>query len=194
MAQADIIIADDRLVPPDDLTFHIRAAVETAGAKRIGHGVALAFERRSEQLLAEMNKRKVAVEINLTSNDVILNVTGDHHPLPIYLKYGVPVTLATDDPGVSRGDITQEYERAAATYHLSYRELKRFARNSLEYSFLAGQSIWKNVATGARAAACAADKPSAKPSANCTALLAASEKAQTQWKLEEALADFESRF
>ena len=41
------------LVPPDDLTFHIREAVETAGAKRIGHGVALAFERRSDELLAD---------------------------------------------------------------------------------------------------------------------------------------------
>ena len=42
------------LVPPDDLTFHIREAVEVAGARRIGHGVALAYERRSEQLLDEM--------------------------------------------------------------------------------------------------------------------------------------------
>jgi len=183
----------ENLVPPEEL-FHVRASIETGHAERIGHGVDVMQEPKPIDLLKEMAARGVLVEICLTSNDVILNVTGDHHPLPIYLKYGVPVTLATDDPGVSRGDITQEYERAAATYHLSYRELKRFARNSLEYSFLPGESIWKNVATTARAAACAADKPSTKPSTNCTALLAASEKAQTQWKLEEALADFESRF
>src|SRR6185295_16649378 len=30
------------LVPPDDLTFHITEAVTTAGARRIGHGTALA--------------------------------------------------------------------------------------------------------------------------------------------------------
>jgi adenosine deaminase len=142
-----------------------------------------------------MAAQRILVEICLTSNDVILNVTGDHHPLPLYLKYGVPVALATDDPGVSRGDITQEYERAAATYHISYRELKKFARNSLTFSFLSGESIWKNAATGARAAACATDKPdAAKPSGSCAALLAASEKAQQQWALEKALADFESRF
>src|SRR5215468_8469542 len=45
------------LVPPPDLTFHIREAIEIAGARRIGHGVALAFERDMEGLLAEMRAR-----------------------------------------------------------------------------------------------------------------------------------------
>jgi hypothetical protein len=182
------------LVPPEEL-FHVRASIESGHAERIGHGVDVMQEPDPEGLLRMMAQQKVLVEICLTSNDVILNVTGDHHPLPIYLKYGVPVALATDDPGVSRGDITQEYERASATYHLSYRELKKFARNSLTFSFLPGESIWKNAATGARAAACVTDKPdAAKPSASCAAFLASSEKAQTQWKLEEAFSDFESRF
>ena len=79
------------LVPPEDLTFHIRQAVEIAGARRIGHGVALAFERRSTGLLAEMRRTQVAVEINLTSNDVILGVRGKDHPLTAYLAAGVPV-------------------------------------------------------------------------------------------------------
>jgi adenosine deaminase len=113
----------------------------------------------------------------------------------MYLKYRVPVALATDDPGVSRGDITQEFQRAAETYHLKYQDLKKFARASLEYSFLSGSSLWKNAATSGRIAACSTDKPTAdKPSARCAAMLATSEKARTQWKLEEALADFESRF
>ena len=49
-----------------------------------------------------MAERNVLVEIALTSNDMILGVSGDDHPLPTYLKYGVPVALATDDEGVSR--------------------------------------------------------------------------------------------
>jgi hypothetical protein len=182
------------LVPPEAL-FHIRASIERGHAQRIGHGVDVMQEPDPEALLRLMKHDNVLVEICLTSNDVILNVTGDHHPLPMYLKFGVPVALATDDPGVSRGDITLEYERAAETYHLSYLELKQFARNSLTLSFLPGESIWKNAATGARAAACATDKPDAeKPSGSCAALLAASEKAQQQWALEKAFAEFESRF
>jgi hypothetical protein len=124
------------LAPPDDLAFHIRAAVETAGARRIGHGVALAFERRSDQLLGEMRNRKVAVEINLTSNDVILGVRGKDHPLMAYHAARVPVVLSTDDAGVSRIDLTNEYLRAARDYPLGYRDLKRIARHSIEHAFL----------------------------------------------------------
>jgi adenosine deaminase len=124
------------LVPPDDLTFHIQDAVATAGAKRIGHGVALAYERKNAQLLADMRKRKVAVEINLTSNDVILGVRGKDHPLTTYRAAGVPVALSTDDAGVSRIDLSNEYFRAARDYPLGYRDLKAIARASIEHAFL----------------------------------------------------------
>jgi adenosine deaminase len=91
-----------------------------------------------------MAKKNVLVEICLTSNDVILGVSGDRHPLPVYMKYGVPVALATDDEGVSRSDMTHEYLRAAETYGLSYGELKRMARASLEHSFIPGDSLWSD--------------------------------------------------
>jgi adenosine deaminase len=182
------------LVPPEEL-FHVRASIEQGHAARIGHGVDVMQESDPEAILRMMAKENVLVEICLTSNDVILDVTGDHHPLPMYLKFGVPVALATDDPGVSRGDITQEFERAAETYHLKYEDLKKFARASLEHSFLPGESLWKSAAKSQRVAACATDKISArKPSTGCAALLASSEKAQAEWELEKALADFESRF
>jgi len=164
-------------------------------AERIGHGVDVMQEAEPEALLRMMAQKKILVEICLTSNDVILNVTGDHHPLPMYLRFGVPVALATDDEGVSRGDITQEFQRAAETYHLSYLTMKTFARVSLEYSFLPGESLWKDPSKGLRAAACASDSPSsAKTSASCSYLLDASKKARQQWLLEKELSDFESRF
>ena len=124
------------LVPPPDLTFHIREAIKIAGARRIGHGVTLAFERDMEDLLAEMRARPVVVEINLTSNDLILGVRGKDHPLPAYLAAGVPVVLSSDDAGISRIDLTNEYLRAARDYGLEYRALKAIARNALIYSFL----------------------------------------------------------
>ena len=124
------------LVPPEGLSFHIRHSIELGHAERIGHGVAVMDEHNAVPLLQEMAKRKILVEICLTSNDVILGVKGDNHPLPIYRKYKVPVALATDDEGVSRSDMTHEYLRATETYNLSYVDLKRMARQSLEYSFL----------------------------------------------------------
>ncbi len=183
-----------QLVPPEDL-FHIRASIERGHAQRIGHGVDVMQERDPESLLRMMAQQKILVEVCLTSNDVILNVTGIHHPLPIYLKFGVPVALATDDEGVSRGDIVQEYTRAAETYHFKYTELKKFARASIAFSFLPGESIWKDPAAGTRVPACAADKTSSsKPSSNCAKLLDSSEKAQQEWALEKAFTQFESKF
>ena len=125
------------LVPPPDLTFHIRQAVEIGGARRIGHGVTIGFERDAAGLLAEMRARSVVVEINLTSNDRILDVRGKAHPLPAYLAAGVPVVLSSDDAGILRIDLTNEYFRAARDYGLGYRELKAIARNALRHSFLA---------------------------------------------------------
>jgi adenosine deaminase len=183
-----------QLVPPEDL-FHIRASIERGHAQRIGHGVDVMQERDPESLLRMMAQKKILVEICLTSNDVILNVTGIRHPLPMYLKFGVPVALATDDEGVSRGDIVQEFTRAAETYRLSYLELKKFARASLAYSFLPGESLWKDPAAGTRVTACATDKSSSsKPSSNCAKLLDSSEKAQQEWALEKAFTQFESKF
>jgi hypothetical protein len=89
------------MVPPEGLGFHIRESVQVAGAKRIGHGVDLIWEDNPFDLLREMAKRNVLVEVCLTSNDTILGIRGEQHPLSLYLQYGVPVALATDDQGVA---------------------------------------------------------------------------------------------
>lgn len=182
------------LVPPEGLRFHIRESVERGHAERIGHGVDVMNEEHPLDLLREMAKRKILVEICLTSNDVILGVRGDAHPLPIYLRYAVPVALATDDEGVSRSDMTHEYLRAVQTYDfLSYKDLKRMARMSLEHSFLAGSSLW--VSDFRPMAACANDRAGAgKPSKACQKFLDANERAQVQWRLEEEFAKFEKKF
>ncbi|HMH49115.1 MAG TPA: hypothetical protein VK548_02705 [Candidatus Acidoferrum sp.] len=180
------------LVPPSDLRFHIREAVEVAKARRIGHGVDLAYERDAMQLLAEMKRRDVLVEICLTSNDVILGVRGSRHPFPEYMNAGVPVTLATDDEGVSRIDLTNEYLRAAETYGLGYRQLKQLSRNGLTYSFLAGDSLWRSAPDAQPVAACAGARPDQPPPPTCQSFLNASDKARQQWNLERAFHSFEA--
>ncbi|MGB8917940.1 MAG: adenosine deaminase [Candidatus Sulfotelmatobacter sp.] len=184
------------LVPPEDLTFHVRASVERGHAERIGHGVSVMNETDPIALLHEMAERNVLVEIALTSNDMILGVSGDDHPLPIYMKYGIPVALATDDEGVSRSDLTHEYLRAIESYRLSYVDLKRMARQSLEHSFLPGQSLWTDTKLVFRMApACAGDAATPdKPSAACEQFLASSERARMQWKLESEFAKFEKKY
>jgi hypothetical protein len=182
------------LAAPEEM-FHIRASVERGHAERIGHGVDVIEEANPTELLREMAKKKVLVEVCLTSNDLILGVGGDRHPLPVYLRFGVPVALATDDAGVSRSNMTQEYQRAVETYRLSYQEVKKMARASLAYSFLPGESIWADLDRSRRAAACAGAAPkSSKVPAACDRLLSNSEKARAEWELEKAFAEFEGTF
>ncbi len=184
------------LVPPEGLCCHIRLAVEVAHAERIGHGVDVMHEDRPYDLLKEMAAKHVMVEINLTSNDVILGVSGKDHPLPIYRKFHLPVALSTDDEGVSRINMTHEYVRAAETYALTYADLKQMVRTGLEHNFLPGASLWREPDAFTRAAAsCAADTPgAAKPSATCADFLKSSEKAAQQWELERRFREFEAGF
>ena len=175
-------------------TYHIRAAVETAHAERIGHGLDLATETDSPGLLAEMAANHVLVEVCLSSNAQILQVSGASHPLAGYMAAGVPVALATDDQGVSRSSMAGEYQRAALDQHLTYRQIKTLARNSLEHAFVPGASLW--TAVGTPVAACAATATMAvgdPPDATCAAYLATSERATLQWDLEGRFLTFESQ-
>ena len=182
------------LVPPEDLRFHIRESIEKGHAERIGHGVSVMNERNARGLLREMAKRDVLVEICLTSNAVILGVEGDEHPLPMYIRYGVPVALATDDEGVSRSDMTHEYVRAVETYKLSYGQLKRMVRASVERGFLPGASLWADGKAFRAVRACAMSRPGGQPAAGCQAFLQASEKARMEWRVEGEFEGFEQRF
>lgn len=183
------------LVPPDGLCCHIRLAVE-AGAERIGHGTDVMYENRPHELLKEMAAKHVMTEINLTSNDMILGVSGKNHPFLMYRMFGVPVALSTDDEGVSRIDLTNEYVRAAQTYDLKYADLKKMARTGLEHAFLPGKSLWEkqDVFTRTNVACARNTAGSEKPTTSCANFLKANEKAQQQWELERRFLKFESEF
>jgi adenosine deaminase len=182
------------LVPPEGLRFHIREAVDLGHAERIGHGVDVMYENEPQSLLKEMADRHIMTEINLTSNDVILGVTAPWHPLPIYRAAGVPVALSTDDEGVSRIDLTNEYTRAAMDFNLSYLDLKKSARTSIEHSFLPGPSLWQKPDAFPQTVPACAGQPlgDANPTPKCLSFLQSSEKAAEQWQLEHRFDLFES--
>jgi hypothetical protein len=181
------------LVPPEGTRFHIREAVEVAGASRIGHGVDVMYEDRPHELLAEMARRGVMVEINLSSNDLILGVRGEDHPLRAYLAAGVPVALSTDDQGVARGTIDTEYLRAARDQGLRYPALKTMARTSLEHAFIAGAPLWRDLRALTPTAECAAAAGGLE-GARCTRFVESSPKARLQRELERSFRRFEERW
>ena len=186
------------MTSPKDLRFHIRSAVEVANAERIGHGVDVMQEDRPYDLLKEMAAKRIMTEINLTSNDVILNVKDADHPLPLYRLYHVPVALSTDDEGVSRINLTHEYVRAAISYPLTYSDFKNMVRTSLEHSFLPGQSLWEQSGSWENYAhvrtACREQLGREQATGACAALLEGSAKASQQFELERRFHAFESSF
>jgi adenosine deaminase len=140
-----------------------------------------------------MRARGVTVEICLTSNATILGVSGTAHPLSAYIRAGVPVTLATDDAGVSRSSLTGEYVRAVAVQGIGYLELRAMARQSLTAAFVPGASLWASAADGRVVDACAGDVGKERPSEGCARFLEGSQRARLQWRLEGQLAAFEAQ-
>jgi adenosine deaminase len=178
------------MVPDEGLRFHVREAVRVAGARRIGHGVDVMMEDSAQELLAEMARAGVMVEINLTSNDVILGVRGADHPLRAYRAAGVPVALSTDDEGVSRSEMTREYLRAVQDQGLDYPALKAMARTSLQHAFIEGAPLWRDLARQEIAPSCAPAAGGVN-GARCQRFVRASPRARLQLQLERDFAAFE---
>ncbi|KTD35629.1 adenosine deaminase [Legionella moravica] len=176
-------------VTPEDLRFHIHDALTTGQAQRIGHGVSIAYENNAEKTLQYMADHHVPVEINLISNQKLLNVSGRNHPLNYYLAHHVPVVLSTDDEGVLRTDLTRQYVEAVLGHGLDYPTLKQINRNTLTYAFLPGKSLWNNADSAEPVAEC-----KDLNSAICHSFINQSEKAKLQWQLEQKLIAFENTF
>ncbi len=184
-----------QLVPPQGLRDHIAQAIQIAGAKRIGHGVDIAHEKNSLDVLKNMRDKHILVEINLTSNNILLGVNGKHSPLPLYLHHRVPVALSRDDAGILRTDINNEFVTAAYTYNLSYTTLKQLVNNSITYSFLPGKSLWENPAKLIPVSACAHDRLGAQhPSPSCKQFLQHHLKAKLQWQVLTEFNRFEQQY
>ena len=134
------------LVQPEELTWHINAAVYIAGANRIGHGVDMAYEENSYELMRYMAKNNIPIEINLASNEFILKVKENRHPITLYKEFGVPIVISTDDAGILRTNMTEQYVLLAKRYKaISYTDIKQFVYNSVNYSFIQDSSVKKQL-------------------------------------------------
>ncbi len=185
------------LVPPEGLCCHVRLAVEQARTDRIGHGVDVMYEDRPYELLKNMADKGVLVEINLTSNEVILGIKRQASSRSRPIAISACRWRSRRMTKASRASISpMNMSRAVETYGLSYADLKEMVRNSLEYSFLPGLSLWDDKGGYARVVPdCLSDVTGPdEPSAKCASFLAASEKAAQQWELERRFQAFESGF
>jgi adenosine deaminase CECR1 len=103
------------------------------GAERVGHAVNLITD--PDTMLLMRNGRNL-VEVSLVSNRLLEYVPSfAHHPFPEYLRFGIPVCLNTDDPGVWDSNLTDEYFIAVRNFDLAWEEVVRIGRASIEHSF-----------------------------------------------------------
>lgn len=117
----------------DEPNFHVRDTL-LLGAQRIGHGVNLITD---PDTMLRMRYGPFLVEINLISN-LLLEYVSDYsqHPFPEYLRTGIPVALSTDDRGMWDSNMSDEFFVAVKEFNLSWEEIVKLERNSLQYSFL----------------------------------------------------------
>jgi adenosine deaminase len=183
-------------VKPEELVAsHIRESIEVGHAERIGHGLDVLYEADVPGLLQEMAQRHILVEDCLYSHEVVRGMRGSENVLPVYLRAGVPVALATDDEAIVRSELTWYFKRAVEGYHLDYPTLKRMARDSLEHAFLPGASLWAAPENFTMVSPCSTERMGAeRQSAACGNFLAASERARLEWKEETEFSRFEAQF
>jgi hypothetical protein len=122
--------------PVEPMQERIRRTIDEGHARRIGHGVSVAWERDLVGLLRQMADQEVLVEVIPSSAEVILGIAGDDHPFRLYRNAGVPMCISTDDEGVNRSNLTMEYVKMVQRYDLSYREVKDLVQNCLRHAFL----------------------------------------------------------
>ncbi len=102
-------------------------------ARRIGHGTRL---REDRALLEEVRRRRVPLEVCLTSNvqtGVVASL--EAHPARRYLMAGVPVSLSTDNRLISGVTLTDEYRNARDALGFTWPELVAVARTGFEHAF-----------------------------------------------------------
>lgn len=109
-------------------------AIEDLGAERIGHGVRVIEDDQATGLARDAG---IAFEVCLTSNyqtGVVKSLAA--HPLSHMVAAGLRATINTDDPGISRITLTDEYRLVLETLGLPASVLTRCIQNSLQSSFL----------------------------------------------------------
>ncbi len=121
--------------PPEN----VAAALTEFGARRIGHGVAIAGDDR---VISQVRAAGAALEVCPTSNLQTGAFPGKgrgalaDYPLPDLFRKGVRVTLNTDDPSISDTTLTGEYVMVYREMGVSLEELRQIVMNGVEAAFL----------------------------------------------------------
>ena len=104
-----------------------------AGAKRIGHGIAMRGHKELQRELAEKN---IGIEMCPISNlqTKAVNSTSEY-PLREFLDAGLKVSINTDNRTVSNTSLTKELDFIQRTYGIQDDEICLLMKNAVETAF-----------------------------------------------------------
>jgi adenosine deaminase len=100
---------------------NVKQAIEVLGAERIGHGIRVLEDPSTVALARE---RGTLFEVCVTSNHhsgVVENITD--HPIRQMIQQGLNVTINTDDPSISRINLSSEYQTVNQVLGLPIKEV-----------------------------------------------------------------------
>ncbi len=113
---------------------NIAIGVREFGCDRIDHGFRLLDD---PALTDEIIDRQIPLTVCPTSNVMIANVVPDvaSHPIARQRELGVLATVNSDDPGMMRFDVADEYVAVAEAFDYTLEEMEAIALDGIEASW-----------------------------------------------------------
>jgi len=113
---------------------NIALAVREFGCDRIDHGFRLLDDA---DLTSEIIERQIPLTVCPTSNVMIANVVPDvaSHPYARQRELGVLATLNSDDPGMMRFDVADEYAAVPAAFGYSLEDMEQISLDGITASW-----------------------------------------------------------
>ena len=113
---------------------NIALAVREFGCDRVDHGFRLLDD---PELTTEIVDRQIPLTVCPTSNVMIANVVPDvaSHPYARQRELGVLATLNSDDPGMMRFDVADEYEAVADAFDYRLEEMEAISLDGITASW-----------------------------------------------------------
>lgn len=176
----------------------ILSTLKKGHCNRILHGDSIVKESDAPGVLNLMSAFKIAVGICFSSSEKRLGIKASEHSVHIYKKKKVPVVICSEAAGENRASLTTQYYKAIKEYGFTYSDVKQFLRNSLEYSFLPGKSIFNSSNSSYEYLEIfegldGDDWDEIRAGSNVKLFLEGSPKARLQVQLERELVEFEQK-
>ncbi|KAK6630634.1 hypothetical protein RUM43_014619 [Polyplax serrata] len=105
--------------------------------ERIGHGTCIHELLGGSQVIwDELLMKKIPVELCISSNIKCKTVESyDRHHFKLLYNANHPITIATDDKGIFRSTLSDEYEIVQKEFNLNEKELWTLSYQSINYTF-----------------------------------------------------------